>query len=980
MAKYLLCILMMVSIVLSGQEQVTNILNPGVVKAHIIWQKIGFAHINGEVFMLQEHEGLTIFKLSDGQFFEVGKIENLEHQQIQFIGGGRLSSQFDIRDQKYYRYFTGGYQVINIIKAEIIESHNLTSKNIPRIVPVSTYQHGYYFRDVFDFTIPVLCHYSAISGRVDTLSFSENRADFRYFDHLLFSIDGQKKLFVRDPVTLKDTLLLDSAERLYFVSFSEKDSTMVYRDAKGAIFKIDRQLSILTHLCPAAEVKDAKSVFVNGDFLICIYDFATVIGKHKDEVKIYQLGSCNLEMSFITEYLKHYVDEFHYLKTPDISEDFLVIGFTGSNPADDLSDCMYYVVDRKSKRYSFVSSVTWMMDGSARSFENKLIFSAYDNYHWELFSYLVSYDINTGNIKKSDPNINPKTESISMGFGENGKMYFAANTAKHDPAIWHFDQNETFAKLRPLDLKENLGIYYINYIIQGEDSLYFFNNNGLYSVSESLSPRIPFPPFDKTYENSVNINYYQYEDYIVFFDKFTNTTFYQIFNTKTGALDSVKDERIGKIFNPVGMDKYILSRSPANELFLFDIVKKDFIKVNNLPAVSGFKIFSGKSKAVILYNAPEGSTERKSYWLHYDTQKTEPINLDLNGDVHVLSGFDGSFYFIENNFTAKKTKVRLLQKDGNISVVYDGKGKWNLKNSVSISLESPVALFLIQTTPDSCVVLTNDFTNTTSLFFPYYNFYASSSPFRQRSGNKFVLRTGKSYQNQYWYYDSFKEPIPLVLCNSLQVFSNMSDSLVTLVWKGDYQHTLSLSYDIINQVVSADSIAPDCLTSGFFDGVAIDDQSFLIPFDCNYEREPWIYNVKNQALSLLSDIYPGIFQSDPRNFLLFKNYVYFTATLPQNNRQWFRYAIHPEIPEEPFEPKKFLAVFPSPASHEIYLKENLKDLSVYSIDGKQVLYMESYTQKDKIDVYDWMSGMYILVGKNQDDKIRTGKMIKVRGK
>ncbi len=68
MAKYLLCILMMVSIVLSGQEQVTNILNPGVVKAHIIWQKIGFAHMNGEVFMLQEHEGLTIFKLSEGQF------------------------------------------------------------------------------------------------------------------------------------------------------------------------------------------------------------------------------------------------------------------------------------------------------------------------------------------------------------------------------------------------------------------------------------------------------------------------------------------------------------------------------------------------------------------------------------------------------------------------------------------------------------------------------------------------------------------------------------------------------------------------------------------------------------------------------------------------------------------------------------------------------------------------------------------------
>lgn len=79
------------------------------------------------------------------------------------------------------------------------------------------------------------------------------------------------------------------------------------------------------------------------------------------------------------------------------------------------------------------------------------------------------------------------------------------------------------------------------------------------------------------------------------------------------------------------------------------------------------------------------------------------------------------------------------------------------------------------------------------------------------------------------------------------------------------------------------------------------------------------------------------------------------------------------------EPKN-LRVYPSPASTEIYLKEDLTMIAIYSSDGMMVLQKSDYSKLELLDISTLRSGTYFLSAGDKNDEISTVKFFKVTGR
>jgi hypothetical protein len=262
------------------------------------------------------------------------------------------------------------------------------------------------------------------------------------------------------------------------------------------------------------------------------------------------------------------------------------------------------------------------------------------------------------------------------------------------------------------------------------------------------------------------------------------------------------------------------------------------------------------------------------------------------------------------------------------------------------------------------------------------NEYAYEDIILNAHNNKYIIRTRDNNGDQYWYYKAF-QPVKkiaernnhqLLLCtftDSLAILTFQRKDSVLIINKFDYNENLYTSIEINDF---------KCIIPRSVEGILLNNNQYLLSTNCTQGDEPYILDIHNGTLEILADIIPGTSSSSPRDFIKFKDWVYFTATIEDKSRQWFRLATGEtshtiEIVTETILP---LNVYPSPANDLIRIDQYLDELIILDINGQIIFKIAEYQPHQSIDITHLPTGNYVIYGKSTTNQFQKGQFVKVK--
>lgn len=143
----------------------------------------------------------------------------------------------------------------------------------------------------------------------------------------------------------------------------------------------------------------------------------------------------------------------------------------------------------------------------------------------------------------------------------------------------------------------------------------------------------------------------------------------------------------------------------------------------------------------------------------------------------------------------------------------------------------------------------------------------------------------------------------------------------------------------------------------------LNDQEYLFNFSGSETgKEPWIYHKTDHSFRVLQDIRAGKESSDPQNFTMVGQSLYFTAIDNDGSRQWFAYNHSPlsngnELKDSP------IKLIPNPAFDYLLLLTN-DDVTAYTISIRNISgqLIEEFTipYSQYIDVSGYSPGLYVV--------------------
>lgn len=125
--------------------------------------------------------------------------------------------------------------------------------------------------------------------------------------------------------------------------------------------------------------------------------------------------------------------------------------------------------------------------------------------------------------------------------------------------------------------------------------------------------------------------------------------------------------------------------------------------------------------------------------------------------------------------------------------------------------------------------------------------------------------------------------------------------------------------------------------------------------------ELWQSDGTKDGTKIVEDLYPGESSSNPGNFLVVDNRLYFTAKTPQYGEELF----YIDAPAFSRSTPSNLVVYPNPATSELNVDisdeyKGVKDIYVYNLLGQKVLQYDVLTNDVNMDVSSLTPGIYIV--------------------
>ncbi|MDO1500940.1 T9SS type A sorting domain-containing protein [Winogradskyella maritima] len=139
-------------------------------------------------------------------------------------------------------------------------------------------------------------------------------------------------------------------------------------------------------------------------------------------------------------------------------------------------------------------------------------------------------------------------------------------------------------------------------------------------------------------------------------------------------------------------------------------------------------------------------------------------------------------------------------------------------------------------------------------------------------------------------------------------------------------------------------------------------------------RELWKTDGTSAGTVLVEDIETGVFGSDPLNFVVAGNQLFFSASTTATGRELFRY-IDASLSNEEFELSNSVLIYPNPTKHSFSIdsKFNVEDAKLYDVQGKLVKILD--ISFETFNVTDIKSGIYFVKLKMENGLSHTEKLI-----
>lgn len=960
-----------------AQEQVSDITRYGVYQPTNIRSTVGFAHIGGEQYLLEEKDSLVISKFEDGSFKYQSTIPNYDCKERTNYTFDPNRSLFEIRGRFYYRFLRDGIQVIDIVKGEIHYQYDFSTHGYEIIYPEELSQNRFYFSTragggmYFDYFLDM-------STSLLTMVETPNRQNTIQMGDLISGTESTGKVYIYNAHTNVDSLIYESLVGVRFISFSEHDSTFVILENDGALLKIDMNLNLYNLNCGIPNNERLKFFKVNGDKLISVYDY-NEINVFQDSVFVIDLKSCEVDLSFTAEPIEYYSNSSHHVFTENNDKEFSIFGYRGGNPFDGFEEGLYFIIDHVRNIVTTIDDISFIQSHTPFVSENALYFVGVNSSFWSSLEYIVKYDFATSTIRKLDPNPVYTSEYVAMGYQENNQLISAINTYDEDPKVWGLTLEEDFSIIQPLDFLYNLGVNFINNILPREDRLYFTSNNCIYSVLDESRKEIfndnNLAPIVGPSTSKLAVH----GDKLAFMSFNNGSPKINILNTTTGEVDSILDNNVKTTSgNTLGPLIFYSMGNSDSKLHFFDLKDETINTFDDLPYMLSTSVTKGKNTA-FYYHSPFNDADRV-YLIDYTTNEFKLINMDIAYHKHFVSGNDDSYYIIDRDFSADSSRIRLLTKDGNITEIYHGKGRFN--EAVTSFEDHAVTKINLLFDGKKSIFVTNDLQNTTVFELPHSYSISRRLEILNSKNGKSILRTVEDTGVHYWFYQAFEPVVEIEsTTNKTLAFSDLSNGFVNLVFydQDDFRTSL-VRYNYGENVKSKiEDVENGCDGLLPFRGIALNASQYLIAASCDSGSEPWILDMVEGNIKLIEDFYPGRFSSSPNDFIKFKDWIYFVMTKKDRSRQWFRMAA--DFPDTVIEVKKDesnqLKIYPSPASDAIFVEGDLNQISIYSING-QLIYNEiNYKNKQSINIDFLPNGSYMVIGLDKAFRSLTGSFVKI---
>lgn len=955
---------------LKSQEQVSDVYFKSLTAPTDIQSNVGFALHNGVQYLIEEKGSLIISKFIGSDLVLHSTIENEKGWARIFSYVSPNRSLFEIREQLYYRFSREGIEIINLETGQIINEFDVSKSNIIFYYPVEIFQNNLYFYGIAN-NQQLLYKLNMISGTIALINAPKSRTRQVFYTNKVIGLEENRRLYFYNVDSDTDSLIYESNNAILFLNKSVQDSTIWFVDSEGQIFTINNNLQIEPSNCLINNPDKLYTVNISKNQAIAIYKNNNNSSLIDYKVDIHDLSNCNLEISFTTDPIDSYNAGVSFVRNETNDNPYTIFGFYGGNPTDGFNDGLFYVIDHGRRKFTPINHISSVL--SFTPFiknDNIYCIGEYSSF-WGASQGFVKYNINNQKIEMFGPNPTSNPLNAKLGFPIGEGLVACTNFHKEDPTIWKLDVSNNFFELQNLDFYINLGVDKVVNSIVKNDKIYFITNGGLYSVKDYSEEKILFKNNLEAPNNLYQLPIASYQDKLAIPIPNEQLTKIKILDIKNNKIDSLIDSSVLFHNSVLSSGPFLFySRGNAQDtLKAYDLKTNSILKFPEIPYIIDSWLLRGKEKTVF-FNTQNGNIVR----IDNVTNSKEKFYLPFGHYVTAAKGIDNSFYIYNRKSSPLKNNLIRLNKNGVFQTIYEG----NTSLLGSIYNDKNFDIVCLETFNDSIIILAigTDKIDTTEIVLSGSK---GASILLYKEG-KLLLKTSEESTIKYYIYRPLQPIEPIDIPNFDRfIFSDFKDDSTLILFLsigneiGYYKYNLN-THTSFFQLIENNG----CDYSFFRNGIIINPDSYLFNLSCDYDYEPWLFDMKDLKFIQLKDMNPGFLSSYPENFIKLDNWIYFTAKKKDGSTQWFRISTsEPSKLEEIDNNLNYtISIYPVPAVNEISIKENLEEITIYNINGSKVLTRSNIISNEKIDISILTQGTYLVSGKSNNGETVIGRFIK----
>jgi len=977
---WLALILILFSNLLTSQEQVSQLETYGVGQVTDIGSQMGFAQISGNDYMLVENDSLNIFLWNGGSFELLRTIQpyNCHQRYVSRLDPNR--SLFEIRDGKYYRFFRNAFQIIDIASGEVDYLYDGEWDGFERISPVHIIDSRIYF----------------IVWENDLLNYKILDTNTSQFTDLgerpwpMLPQQGDEQLHVEDTSVSIVNLWTGETEHtaifqdsILHTRLSRSDSSFIIIDKVGKVTRMDSSPLLTEYNCVINDIDLAEDFFFNGERIILVKRTSP----SDVTVTVTNLITCEEEERinlFITD---EFATNVSFVINESDDEDFTIIGVNGIHPSDAWDPGFFFLIDHVNKRAVGTPEISGVISHTPFRFDDKIYFVGYNSSFWTgSQDVLLKYDMTTGSIKELIP-AGDVLSHTALGYLSNGQLFYATNTVNEEVKVWQINEAREFKEVMQPSFIGNAGLSTLTDLKLREDKIYMLTNTGFHSLLNEDETILPFEYnhlLYSIYDDPAEYEMHIIDDKICFAitDEDDHPHFH-VYQPATRRMEIYEDSTVTtapQVIDPAGPLYFYSDGNFGDTLKIFDTRDGSIIEFPDIPYAS--REIGGTDSAIFWYGSNQ--VVNKIYSIDYATKNISSHQFEIRKTSYTVSASDGINYLIDYASLSDSVRIRRIKSINDMETIYDGPGRYSAWQDRGFNHDpiSSISFFTLTLENDNIRIIADD-TQSIEIHdskFDWDNYHRD--PVVALDSNQIILLSNLVTGIQFRVLRAFEDikPIGTITQRVDFDYADLDGDLSTYFFFDEDDSLMVMTYDFVTEESVTRTIKTDCGFSVIYEAIRIDVNRFLMNGYCNdlTEREPRIVDLRNDSMYVLADINQGPGSSSPGNFLRYKDWIYFTAHLKEGDRQWFRLSTTEETSSlEPVASTSLLRPFPNPTNGMVSLNMNLNSLSVFSIDGKELMRKQKVKALTPIDLTELGKGTFLLMGVDDFGKIQVGKFVKM---